>query len=278
MHNRVFSSAARAATSNHLAARTGQVRVKIHLIQKMHIRTCIGRIDLRQRSAHTPNCQPVGAWPSARQGRRCAAAEFESLLDEHLAEGGITVLVKATFGILVAGHVLSAAFGSVAVKTAGLALGALSALGAFVMLLRAAGSTVAARSSGTAPCSPSTATSGTSRPSTGGESTTGRSSSTYSRTVTPGCPLPSGHSSRHRPCRSSGSASALAGTGHRNGNSGASTSRPAVWKSTAPVPAGRRRLGGCPTVVSRWSCTSAVLHRAKERSCVCCSRRSGRAG
>jgi hypothetical protein len=61
--------------------------------------------------------------------------KFESLLDEHLAEGGITVLVKATFGILVAGSVLSTAFGSVAVKAAGLALGALSALGSFVMLL-----------------------------------------------------------------------------------------------------------------------------------------------
>jgi hypothetical protein len=61
--------------------------------------------------------------------------KFESLLDEHVTETGITGLVKAAFGILAAGGILYTVLGSFAVKAAGLTIAALSTLGLLVLLL-----------------------------------------------------------------------------------------------------------------------------------------------
>ncbi|MEU4445808.1 hypothetical protein AB0K14_31090 [Actinosynnema sp. NPDC050801] len=61
---------------------------------------------------------------------------FVAFLDDYLADRGFHGLLKAGLGILAFGSVLSAAFGSVAVKAAGLTIAALYVLGSLILLAR----------------------------------------------------------------------------------------------------------------------------------------------
>lgn len=112
----------------------------IHPIRKRMRLPFADRIDQRISPNDTrlnPGADSVGTWLCARYGEGAVLLrKFESLLDEHVTETGVTGLVKAAFGILAAGGVLYTAFGSFAVKAAGLTIAGLSTLGFLLMLLR----------------------------------------------------------------------------------------------------------------------------------------------